>query len=123
MLRDAYIGEGEGDVAEDVRGLMLNMATVDPEHEEEFNRWYHEEHIPDVLKRFPEIKKVRRYRASDGQEPRYLVVYEYDAPDEESLLRLASADHPMRRELWKIYDESVGSFARRSRRTFWQVYP
>ncbi len=25
------------------RGLMLNLATVDPEHESEFNRWYEEE--------------------------------------------------------------------------------
>jgi len=110
-------------VTDEARGLMLNMATVDPAHEEEFNRWYHEEHIPDVLQRFPEIRKVRRYRASDGEEPRYLVVYEYDTEDEAALRRLASADHPLRRELWKIYDEAVGSFAQRSRRTFWRVYP
>jgi len=106
-----------------VRGLMLNMATVDPAHEDEFNRWYHAEHIPDVTRRFPQIVKVRRYRALDGAEPRYLVVYEYDAKDEEEMRWLASAEHPLRRELWKLYDESVGSFAQRSRRTFWQVYP
>ncbi len=47
---------------------MLNLATVDPEHEEEFNCWYHEEHLPDVLRRFPQIVGVRRYRATDGQE-------------------------------------------------------
>ena len=102
---------------------MLNLATVDPEHEEEFNRWYHEEHIADVQKRFPQITSVRRYRASDGQEPKYLVVYEYDVASEDELKALASADHPMRKELWKIYDDSVGKFARRSRRTFWQVFP
>lgn len=110
-------------MSDDARGLMLNLATVDPEHEDEFNRWYHEEHIRDVQQRFPEIRRVRRYRASDGQEPKYLVVYEYDTRSEAELNALASADHPIRRELWKIYDEAVGKFAERSRRTFWQVYP
>lgn len=108
---------------EEARGLMLNLASVDPAHEDEFNRWYHEEHIPDVKQRFPEITRVRRYRATDGQEPRYLVVYEYKAEDEAALNALAGADHPMRRELWKIYDEAVGKFAKRSRRSFWQVFP
>src|SRR5688500_3495020 len=70
------------------RGLMLNMATVDPAHEDEFNRWYHDQHIPDVLERFPQITRVRRYRATDAQEPRYLVVYEYDVADEDELNRL-----------------------------------
>ena len=106
-----------------VRGLMLNLATVDPGHEEEFNRWYHDEHIPDVLKRFPQITSARRYRATDGQEPRYLVIYEYAVSDEAELNALASPDHPLRQELWRIYDEAVGSFAKRSRRTFWQIYP
>lgn len=110
-------------MADMAKGLMLNMATVDPAHEEEFNRWYHEEHIPDVRRRFPQITNVRRYRATDGEEPRYLVVYEYDVGSEEELSRLASPDHPLRRELWKIYDDTVGSFARRSRRVFWQIHP
>ena len=105
------------------RGLMLNMSTVDPAHEGAFNRWYHAEHIPDVLKRFPQITNVRRYRATDGEEPRYLVVYEYDVQSEEELNRLISADHPLRKELWQLYDEAVGAFAKRTRRAFWRVYP
>ncbi len=107
----------------DAKGLMLNLASVDPEHEDAFNRWYQKEHIADVQKRFPEITRVRRYRASDGQEPKYLVVYEYDTKTEADLQALASADHPMRKELWKIYDDAVGKFAKRSRRTFRQVFP
>ena len=108
---------------EPVRGLMLNLATVDPTHEDEFNRWYHEEHLPDVRRRFPQITAARRYRATDGREPRYLVIYEYDVAGEAELNALASADNPLRRELWQLYDEAVGSFARRSRRTFWQIDP
>jgi len=38
----------ETTVAGTGRGLMLNMATVDPDHEDEFNRWYDEEHLPVV---------------------------------------------------------------------------
>lgn len=110
-------------MADVVRGLMLNLATVDPEHEDEFNRWYNEEHLPDVRRRFPQITSARRYRATDGQEPRYLVVYEYDVASEEELNRVAGADNPLRQELWKLYDEAVGSFAQRSRRAFWQIFP
>lgn len=110
-------------MSDTTRGLMLNMSSVAPEHEDEFNRWYRAEHIPDVLKRFPEITRVRRYRATDGQEPRYLVVYEYDVSSEAELNRLISADHPLRKELWQLYDEAVGSFAKRTRHAFWQVYP
>ncbi len=110
-------------MANEPRGLMLNLATVDPEHEEEFNRWYHEEHLPDVRRRFPQISGARRYRATDGQEPRYLVIYEYGVADEAELAELASAENPLRRELWQIYDEVVGAFAQRARRVFWQIYP
>ena len=110
-------------MADMARGLMLNMATVDPAHEEEFNRWYHEEHIPDVRRRFPQITNVRRYRATDGEEPRYLVAYEYTVANVDAFNQLTSPDHPLRHELWKIYDEAVGSFAKRSRRFFWQIYP
>ena len=35
-------------MADEPRGLLVNMATVEPEHEEAFNHWYHTEHINDV---------------------------------------------------------------------------
>lgn len=110
-------------MADPVRGLMLNLASVDPEHEDEFNRWYEQEHLPDVRARFPQITSARRYRATDGQEPRYLVVYEYDVSSEKELNALASPDNPLRQELWRIYDEAIGAFAQRTRRSFWQLYP
>ena len=110
-------------MAEAPRGLMLNLASVDPEHEDEFNRWYEAEHLPDVRERFPQITSARRYRATDGHEPRYLVVYEYNVAGEDELNALASHENPLRRELWQIYDEAMGAFAQRSRRSFWQIYP
>src|SRR4051794_4263244 len=98
---------------ERARGLMLNLASVDPAHEDDFNRWYEEEHLPDVRKRFPEITSARRYRATDGEEPRYLVVYEYEVDSEDELTALASPEHPRRRELWRLYDEAMGRVAQR----------
>jgi hypothetical protein len=102
---------------------MINFATVDPEHEAEFNRWYDQEHFPDVRRRFPQITSARRYRATDGKEPRYLLMYEYEVASEAELNALASPDNPLRRELWQIYDRTVGAFARRERRTFWRLAP
>jgi hypothetical protein len=32
--------------------FLAVRATVTPEHEDEFNRWYNDEHIPDVVKMF-----------------------------------------------------------------------
>ncbi len=119
----AASGNKEKAVADTGRGLMLNMATVDPDHEDEFNRWYNEEHLPDVRRRFPQITSARRYRATDGQNPRYLVVYEYNVASEDELNQLARADNVLRQELWTLYDEAVGSFAQRTRRCFWQIHP
>lgn len=117
------------------KGIMLNMATIDPAHDDEFNRWYNEEHIADLKARFP-IVSARRFRATAGQDPssfgspdvsiqnvQYLVVYEYDVKDEDELNAMVSADNPFRREVWDLYDESVGRWAKRSRRCFWQIYP
>jgi hypothetical protein len=33
--------------------FLAVRATVDPQREEEFNRWYNSEHIPDVVNTFP----------------------------------------------------------------------
>jgi hypothetical protein len=117
------------------KGLMLNIATIDPAHETEFNRWYDEEHIPDLKARFP-IVSARRFRATAGQElasfgspvvtlqnAQYLVVYEYDVANEDELNALVSPDNPLRQEVWKLYDDAMGKWATRSRRCFWQVHP
>jgi hypothetical protein len=35
--------------------ILTVRATVEPAHDEEFNRWYNQEHIPDVLQLIPEF--------------------------------------------------------------------
>lgn len=55
------------------------MMDIDPEHEEDFNRWYDEEHVPE-RKAIPGFLTARRYRAVEGG-PKYLAIYEMDSPE------------------------------------------
>jgi hypothetical protein len=61
------------------RGLLLVMIEVDPAHEEEFNRWYNEEHFPE-RKACPGFLSARRFLAVEG-EPKYLALYELESPE------------------------------------------
>lgn len=45
-----------------------------PEHEEEFNRWYDEEHLP-LLSRVPGVLRARRFFDPNGK-PRYVALYD-----------------------------------------------
>ncbi len=61
------------------RGLLLVMIEVDPEHEEEFNRWYNEEHLRERLA-CPGFLSGRRFVAVEG-EPKYLALYDLESPE------------------------------------------
>src|SRR5262249_48122491 len=57
-------------------GLLMLWTDVDPELEEEFNRWYNEEHMEHLLK-VPGFLSGGRYRALKGG-PTYLTMYELE---------------------------------------------
>lgn len=59
--------------------LLHVMMDVDPEHEEEFNRWYWEEHVPERVA-LPGFLSARRFVAKMG-EPKYLAIYELESAD------------------------------------------
>ncbi len=61
------------------RGLLLVMIDIDPEHEEEFNRWYTEEHLPERLE-CPGFLNGRRFIALEGS-PKYLALYDLESPE------------------------------------------
>lgn len=61
------------------RGLLLVMIEVDPEYEEEFNRWYDEEHLPERL-RCKGFLSARRFVAVEGS-PKYLAFYDLESPE------------------------------------------
>jgi hypothetical protein len=54
--------------------LFVAMGDPPPEHEDEFNRWYDEEHIP-LLSRVPGVLRARRFFDPNGK-PRYVALYD-----------------------------------------------
>jgi hypothetical protein len=62
--------------AERPRALLVVDIEVDPEREDEFNRWYDTEHVPEK-RASPGFHSARRFRHSTDLH-RYLAVYEVD---------------------------------------------
>jgi hypothetical protein len=65
-------------VGERGKGLLLVMIDIDPAYEEEFNRWYDEEHFPERVQ-CPGFLSARRFVSVEG-EPKYLAFYELEDP-------------------------------------------
>ena len=61
----------------DVPGVLLVLNDVVAAAEEEFNRWYQQQHVPERLA-VPGFRTARRYRAVEA-EPAYMAVYECDS--------------------------------------------
>ncbi len=55
------------------KGMLLTSMDVDPEHEEDFNRWYDREHLEERVA-IDGFIEARRYVAEDGA-PKYLFLY------------------------------------------------
>jgi hypothetical protein len=66
--------------------MVVESEPGDPDGEEEYNRWYRDVHIPELLA-VPGFVGARRYRVRDDltrgetRKPRYLTVYELEADD------------------------------------------
>jgi hypothetical protein len=61
------------------RGLLLFTTDIDTAMEEEFHRWYEDEHIPERMA-VPGFLTARRFRAIEGG-PKYLAVYDLESPE------------------------------------------
>lgn len=61
------------------RGLLFVMMEIPEEHEEELNRWYDEEHLPE-RRACEGFLTARRFVAVDGP-PRYLATYDLESVD------------------------------------------
>ena len=57
-------------------GLLMVMADIPADKDEEFNRWYNEEHLADVTS-VPGVLNGARYKAVKGG-PQYLAIYELE---------------------------------------------
>ena len=60
-------------------GLLMVWTDIPPDKEEGFNRWYNEEHLPELLS-IPGFLNAARYEAVRGG-PKYLACYELETPD------------------------------------------
>jgi hypothetical protein len=66
-------------MADDNSALLMVVVDIDPAREDEFNRWYDEEHVPEK-RAAPGFRSARRFK--HHTEPhRYLALYEIDDPD------------------------------------------
>ena len=58
--------------------IMVVMMEVDPEHEDEFNRWYDDEHLPERLE-IPGYISARRFKLEEGEGVlTYLCIWELE---------------------------------------------
>ena len=65
------------------KGIMVVQSRpVDPAREDEFNDWYSNTHLPEILA-VPGFLSARRYKVHDAAagESAYLAIYEIDAED------------------------------------------
>jgi antibiotic biosynthesis monooxygenase (ABM) superfamily enzyme len=99
--------------------LFVVRATITKDREAEFNRWYNEEHAPQVLQ-FNGAVSARRYRKILGDDRfQYMAVYEFAS--EEAFRRFEASDHL--KTLIKEYDASFGTASDRARSAYVQVWP
>ncbi len=59
-------------------GLMIVWADIPPEMEDDFNRWYNEEHLAELLS-VPGVLSAARYEATRSG-PKHMAVYELESP-------------------------------------------
>ena len=98
--------------------LFTVKATIAPDKEGAFNRWYNEEHVPQVLQ-YPGLVSARRYKLIDGEDKyRYMAVYELQ--DEATYRRFVDSDHM--KALRTEYDAHF-PMSERTRLAYAQVWP
>lgn len=102
--------------------LLVVRASVDPDGEAEFNRWYDEEHLRNVA-RLPGCTGAARYRVlsesatAGAGAHQYMAVYAFASG---AALQEATASAYFR-ELIRRYDAAVGGFSRRVRTTYTRI--
>ena len=94
------------------RPLSIVTADVDPAHEAQWDRWYTDSHVPNLL-RIPGYVMAGRFRvlehpalASFNTGPKYLALYECESDAVLNTLRLPEVMHPEARaelQRWQEY--------------------
>ena len=98
--------------------LFVVKAMAPKGREAEFNRWYHDEHVPDELK-YPGVVSARRYKAIAG-EGKYEYMAVYELKDEATYRAFIASDHM--KALVADYDQHFPE-SERMRFAYQQVFP
>ena len=99
--------------------LFMVRATITAEQEEAFNKWYDEEHVPQVL-RYNGAISGRRYKRIAGEDKYdYMALYEFKS--EETFKGFQASGHL--RELRAEYDKYFGTVSDRAGTGWVQVFP
>lgn len=99
--------------------ILVVMMDVDPEHEDDFNRWYNEEHLPERLE-IPGYISARRFKLEEGEGVlRYLCIWELH---DGSPLRSA-AYHAQQQRPSELRDRVHTYIKQRMRGLYKQIYP
>ncbi|MGH6689292.1 MAG: DUF4286 family protein [Gammaproteobacteria bacterium] len=99
--------------------LFVVKATIRKDQEAAFNRWYNEEHVPQVLQ-WKGVVSARRYRAILGEDT-YQYMAMYELVNEENFRALMDSDHM--KALRAEYDAHFGGVSERARFAYEQVWP
>lgn len=59
------------------KDLLVVTVTVNPEVEDDWNRWYNEVHLPEIAE-CPGFRSAQRYVSEDAEGRRYITLYELD---------------------------------------------
>ena len=95
--------------------VLIMMIDVKPEDEAEFNRWYNEEHIPELMA-VPGFLAARRFEV-EGEGAKYLAIYE---------LEDAKVFETPQYKVWREASESTrrmsAKFVSRTRRVYREIF-
>jgi antibiotic biosynthesis monooxygenase (ABM) superfamily enzyme len=99
--------------------FYIVRSSVDREHAEAFNRWYHEKHIPEILE-FSGCKSARRFKALETQDKfTYMAVYEFE--NKEIFLKYQGSEEKKR--LIEDYRVNFGDTSELKSSSWEQCYP
>ena len=99
--------------------LFVVRATISKEQEAAFNRWYNEEHAPQLLQ-YNGAVSARRYKKILGDDKfQYMALYEFAS--EAAFNRFQDSDHL--KTLIKDYNASFGTSSERERSAYVQIWP
>ena len=99
--------------------LFVVRATITKDKEAAFNKWYNEEHVPQVLQ-FNGAASARRYKKILGEDKfQYMAVYEFASED--TFRRFQESDHL--KTLIKDYNANFETTSERQRSAYVQIWP